>query len=131
MRTFTAIAGALVLALGGVIADEVKQASTPAKSTDASKPLTKPTLPKGEPAEQVKTLLRQYDEAAADFHKRYTSAVSEAEQERLLERYHQTGVEGLFVIHEMLRDRLVFGPPASAIRLLGGSPATTSDAPPP
>ena len=77
MRPFATLAAALALALGGAAADEPK-------------PRPKPTLPKGTPAEQVKALIRQYDEAAADFTKRYKTAVTEAEQEKLFELYFPT-----------------------------------------
>jgi hypothetical protein len=87
MRTLAALAGALALALGAAAADEANKAAPAAKSTDAPKPRPKPTLPEGTPAEQVKTLIQQYDEAAADFSQRYKTAVSEAEQEKLFEQY--------------------------------------------
>jgi hypothetical protein len=87
MRKITALAGALALVLGGAAADEAKKAAPDSKSPDAPKPLPKPTLPQGTPAEQVKTLIRQYDEAAANFLKRYQTAESEAEQEKLFDLY--------------------------------------------
>jgi hypothetical protein len=88
MRTLTAIASVLALALAGATAaDERKPTPSPTAPTDASKPRPKPSLPTGTSAEQIKTLLQQYDEAAADFLKRYKAAVSEEEQERLFDRY--------------------------------------------
>jgi hypothetical protein len=87
MRILAALAAALALATGGAAADEAKKANPPAQSADAPKPRPKPTRPTGTPAEQIRTLIRQYDEAAADFTKRYKSAVTEAEQEKLFKLY--------------------------------------------
>jgi hypothetical protein len=79
MRTLEALAALMALALGAA-ADEAGNPTAPGT-------LVKPTLPRGTPQQQVKALLRQYDEAAADFSKRFQKAVSEAEQERLFERH--------------------------------------------
>jgi hypothetical protein len=85
MKTLAALAAAL--ALGAAAADEPKKAAPPAQSAEEPKPRPKPTMPPGTPAEQVKALLKQYDEAAADFTKRYKTAVTEKEQEKLWHLY--------------------------------------------
>jgi hypothetical protein len=46
-------------------------------------PPPKPPMPPGTPAEQVKTLIGQYDAAMAEFRKRYEAAKSDEEQEKL------------------------------------------------
>ncbi len=88
MRTLTAVAAALAFALGGAAADGPNKPASPATSAQAPVPRPRPTLPGGTPAEQVQALIRQYDEAAADFTARYQKAVSEAEQEKLFEHYY-------------------------------------------
>jgi HEAT repeat protein len=50
-------------------------------------PPPKPAMPPGTPAEQVKTLIGQYDAASADFRKRYEAAKSDEEREKVFEWY--------------------------------------------
>jgi hypothetical protein len=87
MKRLAILAGTLVLALVGADVVKAQQVVPAAKSAAAPKPPPKPTLPEGTPAEQVKSLIRQYDEAAADFLKRFKTVVSAKEQEKLYDQY--------------------------------------------
>jgi hypothetical protein len=96
MRTFAALIGVLALAVGAA-GDEPKKADAPKPNPPRiyralnevvnalSRP--RPTVPKGTPAEQVKAIIREYDEAAAAFMKRYNKAVTDKEQEKLFDQY--------------------------------------------
>jgi hypothetical protein len=50
-------------------------------------PPPKPKLPDGTPAEQVRALTQQFDEAVAAFRKRYEAAANDAEQMKLVHLY--------------------------------------------
>jgi hypothetical protein len=78
MRTLSLLICLCLGALGPSFAAEAKKPEPP--------PL-KPKLPDGTPAEQVKVLTQQYDDAMAAFRKRYESAATDAEQMKLIRFY--------------------------------------------
>lgn len=49
----------------------------------AADPRPKPTLPKGTPADQVTTLIKQHDQATTAFHKMYAAAKTDEDLEKL------------------------------------------------
>jgi len=87
MKSLISLVAVLASTWGWPVSPNVMANDGPAKAASAPKSPPKPTLPNGTPAEQVKELIRQYDQAAADFMKRYKTAVGEAEQRKLVEQY--------------------------------------------
>jgi hypothetical protein len=85
MRTVHLLAWAWLAAVG------VNSAGDPPKPPPAAAdtpPPPKPTLPPGKPAEQVKTLIGQWDAAYAEFLKRFQAAKSDDEQEKVMPLRH-------------------------------------------
>ena len=75
--------GIWLTAIGALFADEQKKTQPPAAPPGEIKPAPKPTLPPGNPAEQIKTLISQYDQASEAFRRQIEAARSNADQLKL------------------------------------------------
>jgi hypothetical protein len=67
------------------VADEPSEKEPDKKEAQSPKSPPKPTLPAGMPGEQIKALIKEYEDAVAAFRKKYEAAKSDEEQEKLFD----------------------------------------------